>query len=202
MGSPFLGAPPSLEDALDSSLSYSETDRLTARMQANLAAYEKMVLQCVQQGVAGRVAVVELDRSILKSMGSKISWDFVPALRCNAPKLWVMSAWGMEMPRERRAFFRFLHVAERFALQGHDKQRASSFKARGAAERAAGNAYNNLRLAVMVAPLVEAAVLHGAMVPEGPKQFLAVFRPKKPPSRAAAKKAAAKSAGKRPGQNA
>jgi site-specific DNA-cytosine methylase len=107
------------------------------------------------------VVVVSLDRSQESVWGQRITIDMAPTLTTYNVWLFVLSV-DLHLPREQRAFHRYLHPVERLTLQGFAKSVAENF-AVGESKlvvKAAGNAYPPALIAAAIAPMLKCMIRH------------------------------------------
>ncbi|CAE7550199.1 ngoPIIM [Symbiodinium sp. CCMP2592] len=88
---------------------------LCPNMQCNLAAYLSRVQGDIENGKAGEIAVIELDRNPLKDFGGGIVYDGTPPLRTKGPKLWLLRTQDV---KEKRPWQE--HSLHRYMLQEED----------------------------------------------------------------------------------
>ena len=89
------------------------------------------VQQDVQEGRAGDIAVIDIDRKApdkkdkgRSNFGSDyVMYDKIPALRVRGPDLLLLTTHDLEKPWDEKEFCRLLSGKERFELQGHDMQK-------------------------------------------------------------------------------
>ena len=96
-----------------------------------------------------------------------MSFDTIPSLRTQGPKIFLVSLQDLEAPWHQQQIHRFLSVRERFLLQGHSATLADHFRTLSAATKASGNAFNVLQMACMVASLLEAAARRKVLTQDG-----------------------------------
>ena len=159
---------PRLADYLDSSLPNLDPVSLTDTMRANLALYKALAQEAMDKdGVTAEVMCIELDRNPLRQYGGALSFDAIPSLRTQGPKVFLVSLPDLKAPWQNQKFHRYLSTCERLKLQGHSESLKQHFRTDVAATKGAGNAFNVLQVACMVSPLLEAAVRSGALSREG-----------------------------------
>ena len=157
-----------LKDFLDPSLQNHDPSKLTVTMRSNLALYKEIAREAIRSGeTTGSVMSVELDRNPLRAYGGSVSFDTIPSLRTQGPKIFLVSLHDLEAPWHQQQIHRFLSVRERFLLQGHSATLADHFRTLSAATKASGNAFNVLQMACMVAPLLEAAARRKVLTQDG-----------------------------------
>eukprot|EP00435_Cladocopium_sp_Y103_P041339 s2160_g11.t1 len=154
----------SLETFLEPEEPNLDPTRLTNTMQSNLTVYKKMAQEAMQKpDFSASIMCCELDRNPLKNYGGAVAFDCVPSFRTQGPQIFLVSLADLEKPWSEQRLHRFLSVRERFALQGHPHAMASHFRNKSASMKASGNAFNVLAMAVMMAPLLEAAASEGVL---------------------------------------
>ena len=157
-----------LADYLDDSLPNLDPGSLTDTMRANLALYKKLAAEAIEKdGVTAQVMCIELDRNPLRQYGGALSFDAIPSLRTQGPKVFLVSLADLKASWEKQRFHRYLSTSERLKLQGHSESLTKHFRTDAAATKGAGNAFNVLQVACMVSPLLEAAVRAGVLRREG-----------------------------------
>ena len=121
--------------------------------------------QDVQQGKAGEIAVVQLDRNPLREFSCAVMYDCIPALRTSGPRLFLLHCEDVQHEKlwHQHQLHRFLSLEERYRFQGHDPRGCMLFRTKTDAARAVGNAYHPLQLAAMLCPLLEAAYVRGCL---------------------------------------
>ena len=150
-----------LETVLDSRALPIDPRSLCENMQCNLAANLARVQGDIENGRAGKVAVIELDRKPLKDFGGGVVYDCTPPVRTKGPKLWLLLTKDVKekRPWQEHSLHRYLLPEEKSLLQGHEPRTPWLFCSQTQAERAVGNAYHPLHLGVMLCPLLELAFL-------------------------------------------
>ncbi|CAE7834958.1 ngoPIIM [Symbiodinium sp. CCMP2592] len=141
---------------------------LSPNMQCNLAAYLTRVQGDIENGKAGEIAVIELDRNPLKDFGGGIVYDGTPPLRTKGPKLWLLRTQDVKekRPWQEHSLHRYMLQEEKAMLQGHEPRTPWLFSSQTQAEKAIGNAYHPLHLGIMLCPLLEIAFLQGKLKSE------------------------------------
>ena len=159
-----------LTDFLEADLPNYDPSQLTATMRGNLALYKELAKEALSQdGTVGEVMAVELDRNPLRQYGGAVSFDQIPSLRTQGPKIFLVSLNDLDKGWDKQRFHRYLSLSERFLLQGHSAVLKKHFKTNSAATKASGNAFNVLQMACMLSSLLEAAARTGALTREGGK---------------------------------
>jgi len=122
-------------------------------MKPNLQDYQGMLKSDFDKGNINPNSLVAfpLDRAKDKVYKQRYYVDICPTLACNNKYLLVLSL-DFDKPDSKRAFMRFLHLAERFVLQGFSKDVYNHVPSDTCAVKAAGCPYP--------VPLIIAA-LHG-----------------------------------------
>ena len=160
-----------LETLLDDTPQPVNPAELGWNQACNLAGYLKKLETDIEKGQAGRIAMLELDRSPLKTFGGNIQYDRCVALRASGPKVFVVASSEVGKPWHEHTLHRFLSLLsleERCRLQGHDGSLALHFPNQAAAKKGTGNAFHPLQLGMMYLPMLKEAFLTGALKKEGP----------------------------------
>ena len=153
-----------LRNILMTDVPASNPDHMTSTQCANLQVYRKMIA-ALRLKESFDIAVIELDRNPQKAYRGAVYKDRIPALRTAGPLLFLMSStdvalgkdwWDMELRR-------FMTPQERLLIQGHEASLYDHFPSACQAKKAAGNCYNTLQLAVMLAPMLKAAASAGQL---------------------------------------
>ena len=157
-----------LETLLDDTPQPVNPAELGWNQACNLAGYLKKLETDIEKGQAGRIAMLELDRSPLKTFGGNIQYDRCVALRTSGPKVFVVASSEVGKPWHEHTLHRFRSLEERCRLQGHDGSLALHFPNQAAAKKGTGNAFHPLQLGMMYLPMLKEAFLTGALKKEGP----------------------------------
>ena len=166
-----LGSWVPLDSLLDETPQPLNPIKLSKMQQCNLVAYQELVQMDAERGLAGRIALFELDRSPLKSFGGSIMYDRCMALRTSGPKVFMLLTAEAKKPWQEHTLHRFLSTEERCRLQGHDGSLALHFRTKVAALRGTGNAFHPLHLGSMLLPMIRQAFLTGVLNPDKPKNL-------------------------------
>ena len=158
----------SLVDFLDLSMPAVDLQSLSQKKKSNFAGYCARIAADRDRGKAGSIACFDLSRGCDKQRTAPLYYDKILALRCKGTDVFMVSVnTACRIECEGLQLCRYLSMAERFALQGHDGNSAALFRTKGAAMRACGNAFAVEQMAAMVVPLLEHAYCAGTLTKDG-----------------------------------
>ena len=143
-----------LETVLDEMPQPVNPAELGTNQACNLAGHMKKTETGAEKGQAGRIAMLEPDRSPLKSYGGNVQYDRCVALRASGPKVLLVATSEIGKPWREHTFHRFLSAEERCRLQGHDGSLVLRFPNQSAAKKGTGNAFHPLQLGMMYLPML------------------------------------------------
>ena len=138
----------------------------TDKGRTNLLNYVEKVREDVRNGVAGRIAIVEIHRAFNKVYPPQVTYDTMPPLRACGQPLWLMSTEDIFEPEETRRLSRKLADMERLRLQGHPYDTAMAMPAQ-LAKFAAGNAWAVPALACTILPILKEVATSGIAQEDG-----------------------------------
>jgi hypothetical protein len=130
----------------------------------NLADLEAQLKAAVTTGKIppNSVAVVSPDRAQGKVYKATYTVNIAPCLTCNNHYLMVLSTHDLHKSTAEREFFRFFSAAERFTLQGLEKNIPATIPA-NLRTKAAGNAYPPPLILAEVTPILMSIAMTGGL---------------------------------------
>ena len=137
----------------------------------------------IAAGIAGALAVFDIDRKADGVRKGKVSYDHIQSLKCKGPALFIISTHDIALRPEAQEFHRYVSNRERYVLLGQDPTYNDLCKNSTLSVRLTGNACSPLQIGAVLLPMIETAVLAGALCNTGParlsKQSLLELAPSK-----------------------
>ena len=156
------GKPIKLTEVLRRDLPNVNPATMKVKKGRNILKLIRAIKRDARQGVAGRIAVIDADRSPDNVWGTTVMYDLMPPLRASGPEYFIVSVRDITMPWFARDFCSFLSDEERMEIQGHSADKASMMPTNSMRKRSAGNAFPVQMVAQALLPMMTAIAKSGA----------------------------------------
>ena len=139
----------------------------TAKKRTNYAHYLNQIKDDIAAGKAGALAVFDIDRAVGCVRRTQIVYDKIMSLKCKGPNMFVISTDDIDAAIPEKKVHRFITLRDRFTLQGQDGSYADLCQTQRQAMKLTGNACATLQTAAVLLPMIEKAMLVGALSAQG-----------------------------------